>query len=839
MFRWLPIRDFWKRSPSFLRASLATLPVLAVTCYLYLESRNSERLLIEAETARTADNVFLQFQDFAAIRVSALNDVGNFVLASPGTTGSENFAPFVRRLLAEMRDIESVSWLDPQGNVIQTVASPYPKGPVTPPAHTAAVAEARVHAAAIHEPVATASFDLASPGQHGMTVTVPVFREGQLEGSVAGTIRLTQGIRSLYGQELLDFWNLEIIDRAGRSVYRSLGAGASTSPPPKFLVEERHIPVADRAWKLRLWPTPLMVATLHTAAPQRILTIGLLSTLILAIANFLLAQRQARLGQSLQESERLAATVETTRRHLSDLVNGIEAVIWESDAGVHRFTFVNDYARKLLGLDTNRWVAEPAFWYENVHPDDRARARDNAHASQRPGQSHTAEYRMIDAAGQILWVREIITAIGEADKVTGQRGIVVDITARVQAEEALRQSQKLESLGVLAGGIAHDFNNLLTTILGNAEMLSPYLANTKSAGKHHLEKIERTTRRLADLTRQMLAYSGRGKFTVDKINLNGLIIEMTDLLKVSTTKNVQVTYQLDPALPLLDGDPVQIRQVVLNLLTNAAEAIGDQRTGNVIIRTDSCLLDAAAIENLYPGQGLEPDAFVRLEVSDNGMGMSAETLSKIFDPFFTTKFAGRGLGLAALRGIVRGHRGGIRISSREGEGTVFTLIFPARGRSVEPGAHSPSEDHAPVAMEKTRILVVDDEEGLRSLMAIALEEAGCTVFQAADGEEGLAQFRRHERELDMVVLDLTMPRMNGDEVFRRIRASRPDTPIILCSGYTKEDISRQFDGLGLSGFIEKPFTPSELIEKIGTVLAGGLRGLESHVPEPAPLRIVT
>lgn len=836
MVRWLPIRSFWKRSPSFLRAALATLPVLAATCYLYLESKNSERLLLEAETARTADNAFLQFQDFAAIRVSALNDAGNFILASPGDSGTENFAPFVRRLLAEMRDLESISWLDPRGSVIQTVVSPYLKGPVAPMINPA-VQESQARAALAHEPAATASFNLVSPGQRGMTVTVPVFRDGHLEGSVAGTIRLTQGIRSLYGQELLDFWNLEIVDRAGRSVYQSLAANAGMAPPPKFLVAERHIPVADRAWKLRLWPTPLMVATLRTAAPQRILTIGLLSSVILAIANFLLAQRQASLGQSLQESERLAADVETTRRHLSDLVNGIEAVIWESDAGVQHFSFVNDYARKLLGIDTNRWVAEPAFWYENVHPDDRARARGNTQAAQRPGQSHTVEYRMIDAAGQILWVREIITAIGDADNIAGLRGVVVDITARIQAEEALRQSQKLESLGVLAGGIAHDFNNLLTTILGNAEMLSPYLATSKGSGKHHLEKIERTTRRLADLTRQMLAYSGRGKFTVDKISLNALIVEMTDLLKVSTPKNVRVTYQLDPTLPLLEGDTVQIRQVVLNLLTNAAEAIGDQRAGNVIIRTDSCTLDTNAIANLYPGQDLEPDHYVRLEVSDNGSGMSAETLSKIFDPFFTTKFAGRGLGLAALRGIVRGHRGGIRIFSQQGEGTVFTLIFPARGRPAEAKGYPVSEDHAFVTMEGTKVLLVDDEEGLRSLMAIALKDAGCTVFQAADGEEGMSQFRRYEHELDVIVLDLTMPRMNGDEVFRRVRASCPKMPIILCSGYTEEDVSRQFDGLGLSGFIEKPFTPSELIEKIGTVLASLSPCQEPHAPPPVPVRI--
>ena len=788
--------------------------------------------LLEAETARTADNAFhASFRTSSATRISALNDVGNFVLATSGTAGRQNFASFVKRLLAEMRDIESVSWIDPEGRVLQTVDSTYAHTPFTPVINPA-VTETLGYAALAHGPAATASFNLLAPGQQGMVVAVPVFRDGHLEGTVTGTIRVTQAIHTLYGQDVLDFWNVELYDRSGRNVFRSLAGLADTSPAPPALVVTRHIPVADRAWKLRLWPTPLMEATLRTAAPQRILTIGLLSTAILAIANFLLAQRQARLGQSLLESERLAAAVETTRQHLSDLVNGIEAVIWESDAGVHRFTFVNDYARKMLGIDTERWVAEPAFWYENVHPDDRARARENAQAARRPGQAQSVEYRMIDAARQILWVREIITAIGSGGRVIGLRGVVVDITARVQAEEALRQSQKLESLGVLAGGIAHDFNNLLTTILGNAEMLAPYLSATKSSGRHHLEKIERTTRRLADLTRQMLAYSGRGKFTVDRLDLNALIVEMTDLLKVSTPKTVRVNFQLAPGLPLLEGDPVQIRQVVLNLLTNAAEAIGDQRAGNVVIRTDSCTLDAGSIASLYPGQDLVPDEYVRLEVSDNGCGMSAETISKIFDPFFTTKFAGRGLGLAALRGIVRGHHGGIRIFSRAGEGTVFTLIFPARGRPAVNADQPIPGDPTPVGMESTTVLLVDDEEGLRSLMAIALEESGCTVFQASDGEEGMAQFRRHGHDLDVVILDLTMPRMSGDEVFRRIRATHPQMPIILSSGYTEEDISRQFSGLGLSGFIEKPFTPSELIEKIGAVLA------EAHAPEPAPARIV-
>ena len=425
---------------------------------------------------------------------------------------------------------------------------------------------------------------------------------------------------------------------------------------------------------------------------------------------------------------------------------------------------------------------------------------------------------MVHADGHTLWVREIITVISDNSRVLGRRGVVVDITPRVQAEEAVRQSQKLESLGVLAGGIAHDFNNLLTTILGNAEMLGPILREQAPAGSVHLEKIERTTRRLAELTRQMLAYSGRTRFSVAEIHLNTVIKEMGELLSVTIPKNVRMIYQLEPNLPHLDADAAQIRQVILNLLTNASEAIGDSSRGEVIIRTEACMLGAAGATDLFPGQDLEPGRYVRLEVSDNGCGMAPETLSKIFDPFFSTKFAGRGLGLAALQGIVRGHRGGIKIFSQPGEGTVFTLLFPA-GRKRARDLPLPQESGPALPdIAGTCVLLVDDEEGLRSLMAQALEAAGCTVFQAGDGEEGVEQFRAHAFHIDVTVLDLTMPKLSGEEVLQQIVDTRSDACVILCSGYTEEDVVRQFAAYRLAGFIEKPFRPSDLVEKIRAAL---------------------
>ena len=830
MVDWPPIRWFWTRFPLFLRAAAATLPLLAITLYLYVESRSFERQLLEAETTREADYVSLQLQTFIAERVGALRGIGNFELAAPAGSDHVGLSGFVNRLWRDVPNFEEIDWIESNGAARSLIPRSDAHSEV-PDLGDGSFAALRAKAAASRAPVATGSFPLGASGQ-GLAVFVPVYRDGTLDGLVAGTVRLTDGLGQLYGRDVLDFWNLELKDRTERTAYLSPGTGGGKASSV-YVAPPRFIPVADQAWKLRLWPTPLLTATLRTGAPPRILIIGLVATLIAAAANYLLAQRQARLRDSLQESERLTVDVEVTRQHLSDLVNGIEAVIWESDADIHHFTFVNDYARKLLSIDTHRWVSEPAFWLEHVHPDDRTRVRAHTRAARQPGQTYTAEYRMIDSSERALWVREIITVIGKGDRLIGRRGVVVDISARVQAEEAVRQSQKLESLGVLAGGIAHDFNNLLTTILGNAEMLSPFLRDSEAVGRGYLDKIERTTRRLAELTRQMLAYSGRGRLSVEKINLNSVIREMSELLSITTPKNVRMVFNLDLHLPPMEADAVQMRQVILNLLTNAAEAIGEQAAGEVVLSTAVDTLDGTA-RDLYPGQELSPGNYVRLDVRDNGCGMSEETLSKIFDPFFTTKFTGRGLGLAALQGIVRGHRGGIRIVSQAGEGTTFTLLFPASG---ELPPLFVCQDHPQgilhPGVERACVLLVDDEEGLRSLMAAALREAGTHVYEAADGQEALEEFRLHGHEIDVVVLDLTMPRIGGEEVFRRIRAAQPATCIILCSGYTEEDINRQFAGRGLSGFLEKPFTPSELIEKIRSVLVedghGGVRCGGAHL----------
>ncbi len=822
MVPWSAIREVWRKIPPFLRAAAAALPVLVVTGYLFAASRTSERLLLEAETARQEDNVLLQFQGFVTTRIEALRNVGNFVLSTTARETRADLPLYVRRLEAGVSGFEAIAVAEGRGEIRQQFP-PSGHGPT-------GVENSPVFAKAMssREPAATGGFDLPGGGS-AFTIIVPVVRDAGPTGAVVGTVRLADGLRDLFGRDALD-WNLEIADRTGRVVYRSFAPEHATPRAVFALADERHVPVADLAWKVRLWPTPLLLSTLRTGQPFRILGIGLVASLVISVATFLLAQRQAHLTQSLRETERLAADVEATRHRLSELVNGIDAIIWESDTATGRFTFVNDYARKLLGIDISQWRSVPERWLDHVHPDDRVRAREVSQQAQQPGQTYPAEYRMLDAHGRIIWVREIIAVIGRAGRPTGRRGVVVDISARVQAEEALRQSQKLESLGVLAGGIAHDFNNLLSTILGNAEMMTPFLSGEAAPGRKHLDKIERTTRRLAELTRQMLAYSGRGQFTVAEVDLNAVITEMTELLAVSATKNVRVVYGLDPALPFMEADASQIRQVVLNLLTNAAEAIGEHGRGEVTIKTGTETLDAARAEELFAGQELEPGEYVRLEVADTGSGMSPETLSKIFDPFFTTKFAGRGLGLAALGGIVRRHRGGIRIFSQLGEGTVFTLLFPASHARLPVAVGNGAPETLDVRLGGTTVLVVDDEEALRLLVADALQMEGAIVLQATDGEDGIEQFNQHRQELGAVVLDLTMPKLSGEEVFRQIKAARPEVPVILCSGYTQEDVAKQFVGVKLDGFVEKPFTPSQLIEALRNALSED--GTHRRAPQP-------
>jgi signal transduction histidine kinase len=406
----------------------------------------------------------------------------------------------------------------------------------------------------------------------------------------------------------------------------------------------------------------------------------------------------------------------------------------------------------------------------------------------------------------------------------GIRGVVInarDITERRRAEEVrgkleaqVLYAQKLESLGVLAGGIAHDFNNLLTGVLGNADLALTELSPLAPA-RANIQQIEVAARRAADLTRQMLAYSGRGKFVIQSIRLSEIVEEMTHLLEVSISKKCVLRYGFAEDLPAIDGDATQLRQVVMNLIINASESIGE-RSGVIAVRTGAMECDLAYLAESYLDEKLPEGVYVYLEVADTGCGMTEEVRAKLFDPFFTTKFTGRGLGLAAVLGIVRSHRGAIKVHSELGVGTTFRVLFPISERICASDL-SVTQD-APTWLGSGTILIVDDDETVRALAKKMMERYGFTVMTATDGREGLELFRAHHTTLRAVLLDMTMPHMDGEEAFREMRRITGNVPVVLTSGYSEQDATNRFAGKGLAGFVQKPFRTDDLMAAIRKAL---------------------
>ncbi len=394
---------------------------------------------------------------------------------------------------------------------------------------------------------------------------------------------------------------------------------------------------------------------------------------------------------------------------------------------------------------------------------------------------------------------------------TAVLSISVDITERKQTEAILRQTQKLESLGVLAGGVAHDFNNLLVAILGQISLAQARLSPEHPAYTA-IAKATRAAERAADLTRQLLAYSGHGHFEIRPLNLNRLIEENLHLFEVSVPKNVQLHSELAPDLPLVEADAGQMQQVIMNLILNGADALGN-KPGTVTVTTGVQVVQKSAITGWqFTGEPLEPGPYVMLEVHDNGRGMDKETVQRIFDPFFTTKHTGRGLGLAVVLGIVRGHRGGIRVYSEPGKGTIFRVLLPITPHKLPQAP--PETAVAPSSLTTAHILVVDDEQPVRETIADMLESAGYTVSLADSGYTAIELYRAHAGAIDLVLLDLSMPDLNGEETFRALREINPAASVLLSSGYNEVEATRRFVGKGLAGFLQKPFSAEMLLAKI-------------------------
>jgi len=527
----------------------------------------------------------------------------------------------------------------------------------------------------------------------------------------------------------------------------------------------------------------------------------------------------------ITERRRGEDALRASEKRYCRLIEMLQEGIWTIDAEAST-TFVNPRMAEMLGYTVEEMLGKHLFSFM----DDRGVEECRRLLDRRlRGVKEQHDFEFIRNDGKRIFVLiETAPLADENGVIVGAIAGVQDQTERRRTEEERRmfesrmqESQKLESLGMLAGGVAHDFNNILLAIQGNLEFAVASLP-PEAPAHESLAEVERAAKRAADLCRQLLAYSGKGRFAIGSLSLSRAVEETAQMLAVSISKKADLRFDLAPDLPLIEADETQIRQVIMNLIINASEALGEE-SGAISVSAGTTACDRAHLNGMINGEKLPEGRYVFLDVADTGCGIDEETLRKMFDPFFTTKSAGRGLGLPVILGIVRGHGGAIGIRSEQGKGSAFRLIFPVSASTVE---HI-DESLARVAgwRGSGTVLLVDDEEMVRSVAKRMLEHLGFDVLLAPDGVEALEIFRARLGTISLVILDLTMPRMDGIETLAALRGISDDVTVMLSSGYSEHEISKRFAGRGFSGFIEKPYRIIELGDKLRNVLGARAHGV--------------
>ncbi len=412
------------------------------------------------------------------------------------------------------------------------------------------------------------------------------------------------------------------------------------------------------------------------------------------------------------------------------------------------------------------------------------------------GTPFALQYRIRRADGRIRWIQDQGTPFGDDGNGPSRiEGILVDITERRRAEaevldleRQVQHGQKLESLGLLASGIAHDFNNLLMGIMGNTELARDKIG-PDSEVESELGKIHRSSECAAELMSQLLTYSGKEPSRIEPVNLSRMVREMAGLLEISLTRDTTIEYRLAEDLPAVRAKSTQLRQVIMNLFTNAAESF-DGRPGAIVLTTGRQRCDRRTLDDLLLGDGAEPGAYVWLEVADEGCGMTTETVERLFEPFYTTKLSGRGLGMSAVRSIVSGHGGALSVDTAPGRGTRFRLYLPASNQAAETTTDATAKKWRGTGT----VLVADDDEMVRHVTGCLIERIGLRPCFAADGLEALQVLERRSAEVDLVLLDLDLPRLNGLETLREIRRLWPDVKVLLTSGHGRHRSARRANG---------------------------------------------
>jgi PAS domain S-box-containing protein len=531
--------------------------------------------------------------------------------------------------------------------------------------------------------------------------------------------------------------------------------------------------------------------------------------------------------RDITERKRAEAALRESEERLRLALSAAKQGLYDLNVQTGDAVVTPEYAR-MLGYAPEEFIETNAKWIERLYPDDRVPVADTYRAYVSGAlPEYRVEFRQRTETGDWKWILSIgkIVEYDASGNPLRMLGTHTDITDRKRAEEErldlerrLLHAQKLESLGILAGGIAHDFNNLLMAVLGNLD-LALRKVSPVSPARANLEQSAQAARRATDLTRQMLAYSGKGRFIVKAMDLSELVDENTHLFRASVARTATLDVRLDRSLPPIEADAGQVQQVIMNLITNASEAIGDM-SGTITVATGVQECDAQCLKRSRIEDVPSAGRFVYLEVSDTGCGMNDQTQQRLFDPFFTTKAPGRGLGMSAILGIVRGHGGAIFVESAAGKGTTIRILFPAVAgtraeHDVATGARA--REAAAPAMSGT-VLVVDDEEIVRMVCKEMVESLGLQVLTAVDGRDAVDLFTKHADSISHVILDLSMPNMDGMAAFTELVRIKPGIKVILSSGFDEKDSLQRLPGPGPAGFIQKPYSLKNLrdaLEKAG------------------------